>query len=212
MKYETLLALARDLTVIDSKTLLAFGEEPERLAVQLSRWVKGGKLIQLRRGMYLLPERLRAFQPSNAYVANLLVRPSYVSLEYALSLHGLIPEAVRLVQSVTTSRRQRLSTALGDFEYWHVSRAWFFGYEETQLAGHSAMVATPEKALLDLIHLSRGEFSDERILGLRLQNLDAIDLSRLSSLAGSIQGPRIARAVERLQRHILAERGETVSL
>ena len=120
MKFDALLLRTRHLPVIDSQTLRAFGEDPRALGVQLSRWVARGRLLQLRRGIYQLPEGFRSVDPSPLFLANLLATPSYVSLESALAFHGLIPERVPLTQSVTPRRPEQLSNAAGNFEYRHV--------------------------------------------------------------------------------------------
>ncbi len=205
MTHEHLLRIAGHLPVIDTASLrvLGFGMGPH--SVQLSRWVRSGKLIQLRRGFYMLPEALRRETPPHAWLANLLVSPSYLSLESALELQGLIPERVRMVQSVTSARPCNLQTPLGRLSYRHVKPELLFGYRELQLAGRAALVARPEKALLDLVHLSRGELSPERITELRLHNLDSIDLVTLLSMAERFQRPRLLRAARRLCDHIEQE-------
>ena len=81
---------------------------------------------------------------------------------------------------------------------------WFFGYREVPVPGGSALIAEPEKAVLDLVHLSRGEFPAERIAELRLDGVDKFDLARLHAFArrGS---PRVRRAAEQLARWIERE-------
>ena len=205
MKYNELLQVTRDLLLIDSRTLVALGEEPRSLAVQLTRWAKAGKLIKLKRGMYLLPEKLRKREPSRAYLANLMVTPSYVSLEYALSWHGMIPEAVFLVQSVTTGRPTMLDTPLGHFRYRHIKQSWFRGYREIAIGHDRALMAVPEKALLDLIYLSEGEYTPTRIEQLRLQDVERLDLGQLEHLADHSGSPRVLRAARRIAEWVRAE-------
>jgi predicted transcriptional regulator of viral defense system len=212
MKFERLLEIAQDLPVIETATLCALGEEPKALSVQLARWVAAGKLLQLRRGLYLLPQRFSMQRPPLEYLANLLVSPSYVSLERALSIHGLIPEAVPLVQSITTGRPQAFETPIGDFQYRHVKQAWFFGYRESAIGESSALVAMPEKALLDTIYLSRGEFTEDRIGQLRLQDMDRLDSEALRRMAEISGSPRVLRAARRISRVMEEEREETVTL
>ena len=182
MKYERLLLLAGGLPVIETETLRAWSPEPRALSVQLSRWVRQGKLVQLRRGKYMLPEALRRPTPPLEHVANLLVTPSYVSLERALAYHGLIPERVPLLQSVTPGRPALFKTDVGDFKYHHVKRDWFFGYAEVPVSEGSALIATPEKALLDLVHLLPGSRSLDWLQSLRLQELHRLDLRRMRAL------------------------------
>lgn len=201
MRYLTLLERAADLPVVDTRTLRTWGGDPRSLSVQLSRWVRQDKLVPLRRGVYLLPEALRRTRAPLEYIANLLVVPSYVSLERALAFHGLIPEAVPVVQSVTRARPAVFENPAGTFQYRHVKQDWFFGYRETELGSGTALIAVPEKALLDLVYLSRGAFPPERIAELRLQELDRLDLATLTRMASG-HGERIETAARALARWI----------
>jgi predicted transcriptional regulator of viral defense system len=212
VKHQDLLQLAGDFPVVESAALRTLGEDPKSIGVQLSRWVASGKLVQLRRGVYLLPEKLRRNRAPLETIANLLVAPSYVSLERGLSIHEMIPEAVPLVQSVTTGRPGRFVTPVATFEYRHVKTAWFFGYREMEIGQGRALVATPEKALLDLLYLSSGEMTTARLEQYRLQDLEKLDLVELAAMAGKAASPRLLRAVKRLQ-GLLVKAGawETVS-
>jgi predicted transcriptional regulator of viral defense system len=212
MKFDRVLEHTRGLPVIESSTLRVFGAEPRALSVQLDRWVRAGKLLRLRRGVYALAERYRKTAVAAESIANLLHAPSYVSLERALHLHGLIPEQVPLVQSVTTRRPARFKTSLGEFSYRHVKRSWFFGYEEIPLLDGSALVATPEKALLDLAYFSTGELTSERIEEMRLQDVERIDAGKLEQMARGAGRPRMRRAARRLREHIEGARRATVKL
>jgi predicted transcriptional regulator of viral defense system len=205
MRYEALLARARDLPVIDTRTLRTWVDDPKALSVQLSRWVSAGKLLPLRRGIYLLPPALRHVDAPDEYLANLLVVPSYVSLERALAFHGLLPERVPLVQSVTTGRPALFRTGAGDFQYRHVKRELFFGYLETPVGAGTALIARPEKALLDLAYLSTGPFTPERIDELRLQNVESLKPAELVRMAAG-QGDHLKRAAAALARWIRRER------
>lgn len=193
MMFSALLARVGELPIIDSKTLRTWGEDPHALSVQLSRWTKAGKLVPLRRGVYLLPSSLRRTYPPLEYIANLLVVPSYISLERALAFYGLIPESVPLVQSVTLRRPACFRTAAGDFAYHHVKKNWFFGYLQLAVPPGSALIARPEKALLDLLYLSPGPLSLERLEGLRLQGTSRLSIQRILAYARG-QGDRIERA------------------
>jgi predicted transcriptional regulator of viral defense system len=198
MQYEELLEASGGMPVVDTKTLRAAGEEPKALSVQLSRWVQAEKLIQLRRGTYLLPPHLWRQSISLEKLANLLVSPSYVSLERALSIHGHTRSAVPLVQSVTTERPLMLRTPVGDFQYRHVKRLWFGGYQKVPVGDDSILVAKPEKALLDLIYLSRGEFDRRRFEELGLLDSDRLDLGEVERIAAQAGKPRLLRAVKQL--------------
>jgi hypothetical protein len=134
--------------------LLADYRRPnDKIAALLAR----GDLVQLRRGLYLLGSELRGGPVSLPLVANVLLGPSYVSLDFALGWHGLIPEGVVEVSSVTSRRAREFATSVGRFSYTHLSPlAYGMGVrmEETPEGAHFLM-ASPEKALCDKVLLTR---------------------------------------------------------
>ena len=85
--------------------ILAGEKNPQDVRRQLDRWVKAGKITQLRREVYLLQKPYRTVSPHPFLTANLLRRASYISLQSALSHYGMIPEHVPVVTSVTGGRR-----------------------------------------------------------------------------------------------------------
>lgn len=205
MDYLSLIERTVDLPFVETSALRAWGEDPRLVSVQVSRWVRAGKLVQLRRGLYMLPRALRRTTVPVEYVANALVTPSYVSLQRALAIYGMIPERVPLIQSVTTARAGRFSTPEARFDYRHVKSDWFCGYVERPFASGSALVATPEKALLDLVWLSPGRFTRARVEELRLQETHQVDIERLIDLAAG-RGPRLEEAAHLLSCEIQRER------
>lgn len=212
MRFERLLEICGDLAIVDSATLRTLGEDPKVLSVQLTRWVNEKKLLQLRRGVYVLPKHFRRRNVPLEYLANLAHSPSYVSLERALSIYELIPEKVPLVRSITTSRPLVLQTPLGEFDYRHVKQSWFFGYQEISIGDFKPFVATPEKALLDLVYHSRGDFPVERIEQLRLQNLDRINTKIIMRMAKKEKRPRMVRSVKQICDYIVAKQKKEVTL
>jgi predicted transcriptional regulator of viral defense system len=139
-------------------------------------------------------------------VANHLVRGSYVSLQSALSYHGLIPEGVPVTTSVTTGRPGSWQTPFGIYDFRHVQADWLTGYRRTEVAARQeAFVATPEKALLDLIYLEPGSDSPAYLGELRLQHLDRVDLGALTRLATAAGRPKLVRAAEWIIRQAKAE-------
>ncbi len=199
MKFVDLLALASREPVFASSLLLTRDVDPADLRRQLCRWVQAGKLLQLRRGLYALAEPYRKLEPAPFLVANRLHAPSYVSLQSALAHHGLIPEHVPAVTSVTTTRPEELTTPLGRFIYRHLTPSRFFGFRELALGlGQTALVAAPEKALLDLVHLTPGGDGEGFLAELRLQNLEELDLDLLNTLAHQSGSPKLRRAARRV--------------
>jgi len=90
--------------------------------------------------------------------------PSYVSLEWACQYHRLIPEKVTTITSVTTSRSKQFNTPVGVFTYDHLPiSSYSVGVQMVKLeGGRHALIATKEKALVDLLILRRGSFKSKK--------------------------------------------------
>jgi predicted transcriptional regulator of viral defense system len=205
MHLRDLLATVADEPVFETGFLLAGDVDPKDLRRQLSRWTVTGRLVQLRRGLYALAAPYRKTEPHPFLVANRLVRGSYVSLWSALAHHGLIPEHVPVITSVTTGRPQHRENAFGSFDYHHCPPDRLTGYRVEKVGGNQeALVATPAKALADLIHLVPGADSTAYLRELRLMNLEKLDPSDL--LQSTLDDrPKVRRAFRRLA--ALAEEG-----
>ena len=192
MKYETLLETVGDVPLFESSLLLAGDVDPVDVASQLSRWTAGGRLLQLRRGLYAIPPPYASRRLDPFETANKGVIPSYVSLHSALSHYGLIPDTVPVVTSVTTRRPQERETALGTFLYRHIKPSLFWGFAETSFGGGSVLLASPEKALLDLGYFEPASADLRWVEELRLQNLDRVDLDLLSAAVAETRPTRLA--------------------
>jgi predicted transcriptional regulator of viral defense system len=196
MKWDDLLVRVGREPIFQA-SLLKVGEVsgPE-LRVQLSRWVRSGRLIQLRRGVYALAPPHRQVDPNAFFVAQSLRKNSYVSLQSALAHYGLIPEHVPTVTCVTTGRSEQIQTRLGSFVFRHVSTRYFFGYRQTEVVrGQHAFVAQPEKALLDLVYLTPGGDRLEYLRELRLQNLASLEIDVLTDCVNRLRKPKLKRAL-----------------
>ena len=195
MKWEEVLTLLGDEPLFDSSMLLAGDDSPAEIRRQLSRWVASGRLIQLRRGLYAFAPPYARTDPHPFTVASRLRRPSYISLQSALAFHGVIPEAVPAVTSVTTGRSGKLETAFGTFIYRHLRSSLFWGYRPTDLGPRQdSHIATGEKALLDLFYLVTGEITETFVRELRLDASEAINPRELIRLAEKTAKPKLIRA------------------
>ena len=116
-----------------------------------------GKLIRLKRGLYIMNPTWSGRRISINLVANHLYSPSYVSMHSALRWYGLIPERVVSVQSVSLKHTRRFETPLGLFLYTQVDRDYFpIGLRHEQTEDASFVIAGPEKALCDLVCTTAG--------------------------------------------------------
>jgi predicted transcriptional regulator of viral defense system len=191
MRWQQLQHIVQDRPLFESSLLLTGDVTRHQAQRQLSDWTRAKKIIQLRRGLYSFPHQ----NPHPFIVANHLVPGSYVSLQMALAYYHLIPEHVATVTSVTTQRPGNYENKFGRFSYRHISPSLFFGIEYRLLADDEyAYVATPEKALLDLIHYRLQGDSMAYIDSLRLQNLEILDIERLYRFAKRAGKPKLKRA------------------
>jgi len=175
MKYIELVEKTGKTGLIRPRDIPFFGN-PSTIRPQLSKWKKQGKLIELRKGFYILPPKIRPVPPL-FYLANALLFPSYVSLQSALSYYGFIPEAVFAITSVSTRRTRKFSTPLGTFIYRKIKQELFWGYSKVNFGEFYALVAVPEKALLDTVYITH-----EKPDSLRLQNLEDLNKEKLEKM------------------------------
>jgi predicted transcriptional regulator of viral defense system len=134
----------------------------------LTRWVKKGYLVRLRKGYFTFSE-YKSKPDYSLYFANRIYRPSYISLHTALSFYGMIPEAVVQITSVTTLKTILFTNDFGEYSYKNVKENLMFGYELKPMADNRTIqFATPEKALLDLLYLYPFYNSEQELEELRL--------------------------------------------
>lgn len=111
-----------------------------------------GKLIRLKRGLYVVSPDESQKLLSTELIANHIYGPSYVSMESALKYYGLIRESVRVLRSITTKRSRVFENSISRFEYINCSEKYYsIGINQKIDNGYSFLIASPEKALCDLI-------------------------------------------------------------
>ena len=86
-------------------------------------------------------------------VANLLCKPSYISLESAFDYYGLIPESSFSTTSVTTKKTSHFENDRGNFTYRSIKNSVFFGYKTIYSSSQPILMAELEKAILDYLYL-----------------------------------------------------------
>ena len=202
-----------DLPLFESGHLYAGADSKLLVQRQLADWVRAGKIVQLRRGLYTLTPAHHAEYPHSYVIANHLARGSYVSLHMALSHYDLIPEHVAVVTSVTTGRPGSWHNLYGHLTYRHIQPKMFFGFEYRQVTQTQwAYMATPEKALLDLIYLTPRADDEAYIRTLRLQNLDQLNVERLKTYVERADKPKLKRAFPHILQVVEEELGDYVPL
>jgi len=132
-----------------SDICVLFGVSVVAAAALLHRYKKREFILQLKRGLYVFPD----FLPPEVYIANKLYSPSYISLEFALSYHGVIPEVVYEITSVTTKAKRRFETLGKIFSYRKIKKVAYTGYELQKQQELGFYIADAEKAFVDANYL-----------------------------------------------------------
>jgi len=166
------------------------------------------EILRLKPGLFLLAPPFRKSEPHPFVLAAALHSPSHVSLESALAHHGLIPEAVYQVSSVTTARSREFSTPVGVFTFRRVpARAPRAGVEAVEIARNAwAFVASPLRAIADSVYLNKdiswrrdgvGYLTDS--LRIEEDDLRTLSLAPLDGILDSIRNRRVRAYLEGLE-------------
>lgn len=200
MKFVDLISAVGDEPVFETGLLLADQRNPDGVRRQLARWTASGRIHQLRRGLYMLAPPWQRGHPHPFLVANRLVPGSYMSGLSALAWEQVIPEYVPETTSVGPSKPHIRELPPGRFSFRHVKPQLRFGYRALPVDDNQrAFVATPEKALLDLVHLHPGGDQSAYLAELRL-DYDALRLPTLADFAARSASPKLTRAAQRICR------------
>ncbi|MCR5490868.1 MAG: hypothetical protein K6F32_01930 [Bacilli bacterium] len=150
---------------------------------------KSNRLIRLKRGLYETDEGADPLT-----IANLLLSPSYVSFETALAYYGMIPERVFAIKSASfkKNKKKEYRNAFGVFLYQDINpNAYPYGIDQIEIDGAKVMIASPEKALLDLLSTisprsNRRELMDLLFDDLRIDEamFDELDKGKIIGLCG----------------------------
>lgn len=149
-------------TTGDLKKLLKI-EKDNTLYKMIEGLIKEKILICLCKGKYLY----RNARPHEFEIANFLYSPSYISFESSLSFYNILVQVPYSVTSATPLRNTVISPDNKEYIYSHVDPKVYFGYKRE----NTFLIATPEKALVDLLYLTSK--------GLKRIDIEDLDLSQI---------------------------------
>lgn len=166
-------------------------------------WLRKGYIISLRQGWYTFADYRQ--QPDYArYFAGQIYAPSYISLHSALSFYGIIPEQVVEITSVTTQKTSRFINDCATYSYQTIRPNLFWGYTMMNMQdGKVYPMATPEKAILDLLYLYPQYQTEAQMLDLRLDEdwLDnELNNNRLQEYMVRIDSPALTKRFDLLKK------------
>jgi len=147
---------ARQVTT--HQLLVSWLEGYKRPNDKIQDLVRKGILIPLKKGLYAAGPSLKSGSPERFLIGNHVLGPSYISMDSALSFHGLIPERVYETMSATTKSARVFDTPLGRFSYVHLALPYYsFGTHSVKIGENQhVLMASKEKALCDKIISTKG--------------------------------------------------------
>lgn len=167
---------------------------------KITALLQSGAIIRVKKGLYVFGDAYRQGMIHRGILANLMVGPSYVSQEYALSLHGMIPERVETVTSMTTTRNRIFHTSVGTFTYHYLNIKRF----TVGVDWHSVddkrhfLLASPEKALADTVLNCKNIPNKKAMKAYLLEDLrideevlSQLDKSRLEKISTRFANPMV---------------------
>lgn len=199
MKFQNLIERVGDgPPLFTTGQLLAGNRRPAYVRQQLSRWVGAGKVIQIKRGLYMLEKPWRRERPHAYLVANWLAPCSWVSGESVLSDRGIIPDIAWHASSYGPIRSRQVQTPVGHFFFQRLTPRLNFGYRRIEVfPGQFALVAEPEKALVDMAFGHPDADNKHWVRELRLNYAD-LDLDKLDAFVARAR----SRKLERMGKHV----------
>jgi predicted transcriptional regulator of viral defense system len=165
----------------------------------IKRAIQKGYLIPIRRDLFLIKNAKKALLNSFE-IATIIYGPSYVSFESSLSYHGWIPEAVRTTTCASVKRTKEFETPIGIFSYEHIPiKAFSFGVEQHRQDAVTLFIASPVKALADIIYARKrtwesiSDLSED--LRIEIESFHNPDRNLLLELIENYPSPRVKKAL-----------------
>ncbi len=171
-------------SVVTFQQLTSLFEEPVEYArIRISKLVNQGWLTRIKKGVYVISEfsSRGTLSISHLAIINALVDEAYISFENALQYHGLFDQYISSVSAVTLT--QKTSRAIDGISYQFIKTKpeYFYGWEIHEIDHQHVKIATPEKALIDLIQFHRTRYSVDLVLEKITEFKETINFDRLNS-------------------------------
>ena len=110
---------------------------------------KQNHLIKIKRGLYETNKKANPFT-----IANILLSPSYISFETALSYYGMIPERVYAIKSASFKKNKikEYNNFFGHYIYQDIYyKAFPYDINKITIDNQEVLIASREKALIDMV-------------------------------------------------------------
>lgn len=148
----------------------------------VTKLVKHGWLIRIKRGLYAISDlSTRGFLTLSPYVvANLLVPDSYVSFESALQQYGMFDQLTDKTISVALKMYKAVKLNSTEYSFIKTKPEFYFGWQEVSIDNKSARVATPEKALIDMVNFHKSQYAIDLVIEKLQEHKNDLDMAQLN--------------------------------
>jgi len=196
-KTESIFTVAKELPYFELEDLLSVEKNKEYSKIILSRYKKTGKVIHLKKGIYVTKDyvdtiKIRGELSSySEMIANKIYQPSYLSLEYVLYQHNLLTEIPNNFTSVSLAKTYKFSNDFGNFFYRRIKKGLFLGFNLEKKGDFWVAKATKAKALFDFLYLRKNDLIDKnsaeelRLNLSEFKNEDKRELGKYIKIEGS---------------------------
>jgi predicted transcriptional regulator of viral defense system len=154
----------------------------------VTKLVKNGWLIRIKRGLYTISDlSSRGFLTLSPYVvANLLVSNSYVSFESALQQYGMFDQLTGKTISVSLKMYKTVKLSSTEYSFVKTKPEYYFGWQEVNIDNRNVRIATPEKALIDMVNFHKSQYSIDLVIEKLLEHKSDLDMVRLNNYLSKI--------------------------
>lgn len=126
------------------------------LEQNIKKLIESEILTPLERGKYFLTKS----NISDFSISQFIYSPSYISLETALNIYGILSQFPFEITSITLKKSVTKTIQSKTFKYSHIQKSLFTGYIKKE----DYLIATPEKALFDYLYLCSKSIKTESYL------------------------------------------------
>lgn len=186
---------------------ILIGKNGRNLEKKIDQLKRVGYLKSIKNNLYVTDAFYeKADRKSYAeYMANTLRSPSYISLEYILSLEGLIPESVFAITSITNKSSRIFDTFLGTYIYKNIKADLFLGFREDLWEDRTIYKASKAKALFDFLYLKKMlNLKAEITTDLRINwdNFSPLDLEEFSNYVLISKSKKMQRILNIVKKYV----------
>lgn len=148
-----------------------FGIKDATIDAYISRSIKRKDIIPLKKGLYVSADFYNKNKGDISYLfylSNIIRKPSYISSWTALQYYNMATETIQIITAVTPKITRNYTTKVGTFSYRNIKDDLFSGLTLVE-DNFKFFIATPSKALFDLLYFKTRQFR-----GIKLEDIDLL--------------------------------------